>query len=109
VVFSEIDYPGWVAEVDGASTPVLTADYMLRAVWVDPGDHQLTMTYRPGSALLGAVLSGLTLAGLGAWAVFWVRRRRRVSDWARQPETGLSHANIATSPAYPNPEVRIDS
>lgn len=45
MVMSEIAYPDWKAEVDGAATPVLTADYCLRAVPLGPGDHEIRMHF----------------------------------------------------------------
>jgi len=43
LVLSEIAYPDWKAEVDGAETPILTADYCLRALPLGPGDHEIRM------------------------------------------------------------------
>jgi len=53
-------FPGWTATVDGRSTPVLRADYLLRAVHLLPGRHTVRLTYAPLSALLGAAISAAT-------------------------------------------------
>ncbi len=45
LVVSEIDYPDWHAEVDGAETRILTANYCLRAVPLAPGDHEIRMRF----------------------------------------------------------------
>ena len=45
LVVSEIAYPDWKAEVDGAETPILTANYCLRALPLGPGDHEIRMHF----------------------------------------------------------------
>ena len=49
IVFSEIYYPGWTATVDGHDTPLGRVNYVLRALRVDPGRHQVVLTFRPKS------------------------------------------------------------
>jgi hypothetical protein len=69
LVLSEVWYPGWHASVDGAPAPVLRANYAFRAVPLGPGQHQVVLTFAPGSWRLGLAISGLTLLGLGAWGL----------------------------------------
>ncbi len=47
VLFSEIAYPGWRASIDGVPVPIVTADYLLRAVVVEKGRHTIELVYRP--------------------------------------------------------------
>jgi hypothetical protein len=47
VVLNEIMFPGWEVSVDGASATPLRANYLLRAVWVGAGPHQITWTFDP--------------------------------------------------------------
>ena len=61
LVLSEVWYPGWRATVDGEPAPVLRANYAFRAVRLEPGEHQVHMTYAPRSWRLGVAVSGLTL------------------------------------------------
>ncbi len=49
VVFSEIYYPGWQAEVDGKPVEIACADYILRALKVEPGKHVVTFKFDPQS------------------------------------------------------------
>jgi hypothetical protein len=69
-------FPGWTATVDGRETPVLRADYLLRAVRLPPSHHLVRLVYAPLTYLLGATISlatalallGFTLA-TGIWRV----------------------------------------
>lgn len=76
VVFSEIYYPGWTAEIDGKAAELGRVDYVLRALRVPAGTHRVVLRFRPTSiavtnavgygalALLGC---GFLLLGVRAW------------------------------------------
>ena len=49
MVFSEIYYPEWTATVDGKPIEIGRADYVLRALKVDKGQHQVVLTFDPKS------------------------------------------------------------
>ena len=49
VVFSEIYYPGWTATVDGEETELGRVDYVLRALKVKPGKHEVVLSFFPKS------------------------------------------------------------
>jgi hypothetical protein len=49
LVFSEIYYPGWTATVDGQPAVLGRADYVLRALNVSPGHHQIVLDFHPSS------------------------------------------------------------
>ena len=49
MVFSEIYYPEWTATVDGKPVEIGRADYVLRALKVDKGQHQVVLTFDPES------------------------------------------------------------
>jgi uncharacterized membrane protein YfhO len=61
LVFSEVAYPGWEAEIDGKKTELLTADGLLRALPITAGNHRVQLTYRPTALNTGAMLSQVTL------------------------------------------------
>ena len=49
VVFSEIYYPGWTATVDGVEQELGRVDYVLRALQVAPGKHEVVLSFFPKS------------------------------------------------------------
>ena len=49
IVFSEIYYPGWTATVDGVEKPVGRVNYVLRALRVEPGKHEVVLSFFPKS------------------------------------------------------------
>jgi len=70
LVLADSWYPGWIASVDGQSSPIYRADYIFRAVALPPGQHAVVFEYRPMTFLWGALitLSSLVLAGILAIA-----------------------------------------
>ena len=47
IVFSEIYYPGWTATVDGVEQELGRVDYVLRALQVKPGHHEVVLSFFP--------------------------------------------------------------
>jgi hypothetical protein len=66
-------YPGWQAWVDGVETPIYRADYIYRAVPVQPGSHSIVFEYHPMSFMLGLLVSGLTIVLLCGFAIWSFR------------------------------------
>jgi len=74
LVNSEVYYPGWRLEVDGAKRPWLRVDYLLRGVHLEAGEHEVAWRYRPSSVYLGLAVSAMaTVVGF----FFWLSGRRR--------------------------------
>ncbi len=49
VVFSEVYYPGWTATIDGQKAELGRVDYILRALNVKAGKHNVVLTFKPQS------------------------------------------------------------
>jgi hypothetical protein len=83
LVVNEIYYPaGWNAYIDGAPIPIHRADYLLRAVAVPAGTHDVVMRFEPALYTTSIWLSGVTTLFVygGVVALLglaWFRRRNR--------------------------------
>jgi hypothetical protein len=83
LVVPELYHPGWEASVDGQSTKIYQADYILRGVFVSAGQHKVEFTYRPASFRTGLIISVVALCvvcGLIALDAGWRRLRRARED-----------------------------
>ena len=57
-VFSEIYYPkGWRATVDGQDVDILRANYVLRALNIPAGEHEIVFEFQPTSYEIGNTVS----------------------------------------------------
>jgi hypothetical protein len=74
MVLADSYYDGWEAEVDGQPTQVYRANYALRGVFLPAGEHTVVFNYRPKPFMYGAIISLVTLAGLGVWMMRRVTR-----------------------------------
>ncbi|MAG37153.1 MAG: hypothetical protein CL878_13045 [Dehalococcoidia bacterium] len=74
---ADTHYPGWQARLDGRAVPIYRANYLFRAVFVPAGTHTVEFAYRPGSFLVGATISTITVllvAGALGALLWWGRR-----------------------------------
>lgn len=87
IVFSEIFYPGWKATVDGKEVPLARVNYVLRALRVEAGEHDIVLSFFPESvdttetiayAAMGVLLIAIIACALLAW------RRRKQSEIAKK-------------------------
>ena len=84
-VFSEIYYPaGWKAFVDGKETPILRADYTLRALLIDEGEHEVEFVFAPDSFVVGRDISLASsiaiivlLAGAVLYSILFANKRKQ--------------------------------
>jgi uncharacterized membrane protein YfhO len=77
---SEIAYPDWHAEVDGAETRMLTANYCLRAVPLAPGDHEIRMHFSSRTLRVSLMVSIMSFAAAAlipaVGGIVYAKRRR---------------------------------
>lgn len=79
-VFAEIWYDkGWNAYLDGVKVPYFRANYILRAMKLPAGEHQLEFKFEPKSYLIGDKISLLASAFLILAAGFAFYRGRKLS------------------------------
>lgn len=84
-VFSEIYYPaGWKAYVDGEEKPILRADYVLRALLIDEGEHEVEFVFAPDSFVVGRDISLASsiaiivlLAGAVLYSILFANKRKQ--------------------------------
>ena len=84
LVFSEIYYPGWTATVDGQPVELGRVDYLLRAMQIAPGRHQVELSFFPKSVnttetFAYAAYGVLILVLLGAGFMEYRRRQKKSS------------------------------
>jgi uncharacterized membrane protein YfhO len=73
LVLTDIYYPGWTVTVDGRPTTIVRANYLMRAVAVEPGRHQIEFLYRPKSLTAGFILA---LGWSFVLLLFWLWKAR---------------------------------
>ncbi len=60
-VFSDIYYPGWRCTVDGKPTEILRANYVLRAIVLPEGKHEICFTFDPQSLHVTETVADISL------------------------------------------------
>lgn len=91
LVLADNYYPGWVATVDGVSTPVRRVNHTFRGVVVPEGAHQVVFAFRPPELRLGFTIY-LATFGLLALYGLWLLRGRLTG-------TGRDHGTRAPGTA----------
>jgi hypothetical protein len=82
VVFSEIYYPGWTATIDGEPAELGRVNYILRALNVKPGKHEVVLSFFPKSVdttetIAYTAYGILILVVLGAAFMEYRRRKNK--------------------------------
>jgi hypothetical protein len=76
LMLSDLWFPGWGANVDGAPAESYPADGVFRAVWVPAGASTVTWEYHPASFRNGAALSTVGLLVFAGVVLLWIASRR---------------------------------
>ena len=76
LLLNDRDNPDWRVTIDGKPGTILRANYLMRAVYLPAGQHQVTFEFAPPVRAfylsLGAVISGLALMGI---LMVWPKRK----------------------------------
>ena len=80
VVFSEVYYPGWSATIDGQPAELGRVNYILRALNVKAGKHEVVLDFHPSSisiteTIAYTALAVLLLAICAALFLEWTKRK----------------------------------
>ncbi len=75
-VFSEIYYPkGWKAYIDGNEAEILRANYILRALELPEGKHNIEFRFEPSSFYIGNMIMWISSIILLATLIFILTRK----------------------------------
>jgi hypothetical protein len=84
LIFSEVNYPGWRASVNGAPVPIVEVDGLLRGVVLPGGQAHVELTLQPVSLWVGLALS---IAGMAAcFSVCIISRNAARRRMGRAPQ-----------------------
>jgi hypothetical protein len=79
-VFSDIYYAlGWTATIDGKETPIVKANYVLRAIKIPAGQHKIEFHFHPQSYYTGntiSLISSVLLFGLLIGALYKMSKEK---------------------------------
>ena len=84
IVFSEIYYPGWTATVDGVQAELGRANYILRALNIKPGKHEVVLDFHPASL---RKTEGIAYGSYGVLVLILVIGI--LTEWKRRKETAV--------------------
>jgi hypothetical protein len=83
LILTDLFYPGWKAFANGSEVPIYRANYLFRAVPLEPGDWKVRFEYRPASFRIGIAASVTTLLIVLA-SMSWVARQRMATGFRRR-------------------------
>ena len=80
VVFSEVYYPGWTATIDGEPAELGRVNYILRALNVKPGKHEVVLSFFPKSvdvteSIAYTAYAILLLVLIGTAVMYWRKKK----------------------------------
>jgi hypothetical protein len=80
LVISDAYYPGWNAYMDGEEVPIFRANYVMRAISLPKGHHDIEFRYEPLSVIWGFAISLTALILMGIISIVSFRKFRKVKD-----------------------------
>ncbi|HHM24255.1 MAG TPA: hypothetical protein ENJ23_04360 [Bacteroidetes bacterium] len=84
LVLSEVYYPaGWEAKIDGRPAKIYQTNHILRGMVVPPGDHEISLAFRPASFRIGLIITAITFLGsLLLFGLAYSRERKSKAEKA---------------------------
>jgi hypothetical protein len=79
LVFNEVFFPGWRANIDGETKSVSEICGGLRSLNVAAGSHLVVMTFKPNSFYWGLAISITSIAIFIVWSGLLLRHSRRLA------------------------------
>jgi uncharacterized membrane protein YfhO len=76
LVLSEINYPGWVAYVNGRKRPLLTGNYIFRVLPLPKGNHDIVIRFEPRSFKVGMIITAVTIFFVALFQISALVRNR---------------------------------
>ncbi len=81
LVFTSIPYDeGWVVKLDGERVDIFETMGALIGFYAEPGEHTLTMEYRPACIIYGSIVSCLGLVTFAGVCIIDRTKRRRAAS-----------------------------
>ena len=84
-VFSEIYYKDWKAYIDGKPAPYFKANYVLRAMKIPAGQHDIQFKFEPAS-----FYRGNTISAISSWLVILILLGFILSEWKKRNASTLA-------------------
>lgn len=72
LVLGDTFYPGWNVYVDGKKSKVLKANYILRSVFLEKGEHIVEFVYEPKSFFIGMIITLASMVILIPASIFCI-------------------------------------
>lgn len=79
LLLSEIFYPGWKAYDNGEEIEIYQADYALRSLFLQKGNHRVVFRYKPQSFFLGLSITIISLSLYILFLIFYYNKHRKMN------------------------------
>lgn len=84
LVVAESFHRGWRAEIDGRPHEVIRVNGDFMGCVVEPGRHEVRLSFQPASLIWGRRLSLAGIVGIGLTFVLWLRAGRKETERRRE-------------------------